>query len=145
MESVPRRLDVLDRDACLHLLASAPIGRVGLSVDALPVVLPVNFALDADAERIVLRTAEGAKLRAALAGSVVAFQADHFDPMSHTGWSVLVRGSSRVLGEGPELDRLRRLPLQRWADSSADYWVSISIDLISGRRIGSWYQGRLDP
>ena len=34
-------LEVLDRQTCLELLATAPIGRVGLSIEALPVVLPV--------------------------------------------------------------------------------------------------------
>ncbi len=75
---------------CLRLLASATIGRVGISIGALPVVLPVNFRLVDD--RIVFCTGIGTKLDAATANSVVAFEVDDFEPVSHTGWSVVVTG-----------------------------------------------------
>jgi nitroimidazol reductase NimA-like FMN-containing flavoprotein (pyridoxamine 5'-phosphate oxidase superfamily) len=83
-------LEVLDRDACLELLSSATLGRIGVSAGALPVVLPVNFCLDA--ERIVLRTGEGTKLDAASRNAVVSFEVDEIDPLFHGGWSVVVTG-----------------------------------------------------
>jgi uncharacterized protein len=133
-------LEILDRGTCLDLLSTVPVGRLGLSINALPVVLPVNFAFDRPVDRIVLRTTEGGKLRAALSGAIVAFEVDHIDPVSHTGWSVLVRGSSHVLSDAEELERARRLPLRPWAvDDAGDYWVAITTDLVSGRRIRGWY------
>ena len=79
------RLSELTRDECMSLLATAVVGRVGLSVDALPVVLPVNFAVsDQD---IVFRTVEGTKFHAAAAGAVVAFEADAYEPSGRSGWS----------------------------------------------------------
>lgn len=83
-------LKVLSRDGCLALLATVPVGRVGLSIDALPVVLPVNFALlDGD---VVFRTVNGTKCHAAAAGAVLAFEADSYEPDGTKGWGVVVPG-----------------------------------------------------
>ena len=127
-------LEILGRDECLRLLVSVAIGRIGVSYDALPAILPVNFVLDDD--RVVLRTTSGSKLSAALAGAVVAFEADGFDPMAHTGWSVLVRGAAAVL-EGADADRAEQLPLQPWAGPAADHFVAVPLELVSGRRAGA--------
>ncbi len=35
-------LEVLEREECLRLLAGATIGRLGITIGTLPVVLPVN-------------------------------------------------------------------------------------------------------
>ena len=32
-------------EECLRLLATVPVGRVGVTIDALPAVLPVNFVM----------------------------------------------------------------------------------------------------
>ena len=124
---------MLSREECLALLVTVPIGRVGVTVDALPVVLPVNFAvLDGD---VVFRTVAGTKFHAAAAGTVVAFEVDSYDPEGTSGWSVVVRGTSRVLTDPFELDRVRRLIADPWAvDGSADRAVRITSSLISGRR-----------
>jgi nitroimidazol reductase NimA-like FMN-containing flavoprotein (pyridoxamine 5'-phosphate oxidase superfamily) len=138
-------MEILDRGHCLGLLRTVPVGRVGLSINALPVVLPVNFAYDAERERIIIRTSEGGKLRAALLGAIVAFETDQIDPVSHTGWSVLVRGKSSLVTDPHDLERLRRLPLRPWANEQTDHWVAISTDLVTGRRIGGWYgEGALE-
>ena len=126
-------LEVLSRPECLALLGSATIGRVGLSMDALPVVLPVHFVLDH--EQVVIGTAAGSKLDAALAGAVVAFQVDSVEEELGVAWSVLVRGSCHVvddLGDGVGEDLARR---RRWFLEHCDRWISISTDLVSGRRM----------
>ena len=133
-----RGLEIIDRDACLDLLRTQPIARLGLSMDALPVVLPVNFVVHGD--QIVIRTREGTKLDAALSRAVVAVEVDDYDTMSHTGWSVLVRGTSRVLDDPAEVGQARDLWLRPWADECADRWIAVSIDLISGRRIRPTYE-----
>jgi uncharacterized protein len=126
-------LEVLPREECLRLLRTATIGRVGLSSQALPLVLPVNFALDGD--DIVVRTAAGTKLDAALRNAVVAFEVDEIDPLYHTGWSVLVTGMARALRSDDELERARRLPLRPWAPGSRAGYIAIPTQLVSGRRI----------
>lgn len=128
------RIEGLSRDECMTLLETASVGRVGVSVGAIPAVLPVNYVMDGDT--IVFRTVPGTKLDAALTNSVVAFEADSFDPSHETGWSVLVRGIAREITDEHALTRVRRLPLQSWAfNGDADRWVSVDAELVTGRRV----------
>jgi nitroimidazol reductase NimA-like FMN-containing flavoprotein (pyridoxamine 5'-phosphate oxidase superfamily) len=108
------------------------VGRIGLSMSSLPVVLPVNFAVDG--ERLVLRTASGSKLDAALRGAVVAFEADELDAETGDAWSVLVRGAAAVVTDPDDRARLSGLHVDSWVGHRADEWVAISTDLVSGRR-----------
>lgn len=125
----------LTPDECLRFLKSVPVGRIGVTVDALPVVLPVNFALH-DAT-IVFRTVPGTKLDAATTGMVVAFEADHYGTETDRwAWSVLVRGVAEEITDPIELHTVQSLPLESWAlDGSADRYIKIAPTMISGRRI----------
>jgi len=129
----PHGLEILERAECFRLLDSVPVGRLGLSIDALPVVLPVNFVVHG--ERIVIGTGQGGKFDAAVRGAVVAFEADDWDPFAHRGWSVLVRGSSRILRDPVEVAAARSLPLRPWGDPDGVHYLSITTDLVSGRRL----------
>jgi nitroimidazol reductase NimA-like FMN-containing flavoprotein (pyridoxamine 5'-phosphate oxidase superfamily) len=120
-------------DECRALLATAQIGRVVLSIDALPAALPVNYRLIDDA--IVFRTAPGTKLTAALRHTVVGLGVDEIDRATRSGWSVLVVGTSDVVSDPPEIARLDRAGLRSWAPISAPRYVRISIQRISGRRL----------
>lgn len=125
-------LEVLDRDECLGLLATARLGRIAITSGALPVILPVNFRLFGD--EILFRTGRGTKLDAATQGAVVAFEVDAMDPLEHTGWSVLVTGVARQVGDDEISERLAgRVP--RWAPEGDSCVVAVSTELISGRRI----------
>jgi nitroimidazol reductase NimA-like FMN-containing flavoprotein (pyridoxamine 5'-phosphate oxidase superfamily) len=126
-------LEVLDPAECLRLLGSASLGRIGLSSDALPVVLPVNFALVDD--QIVIRTRRGTKLAAATRNSIVAFEVDQLDPCSGVGWSVMVQGLAREVTDPEDLAAAHAAPLSRWIDPHDGRHVGISIDVISGRRV----------
>lgn len=131
-------LEILERDECLELLASRPIARLGLSMQALPVVLPVNFVVSGD--RIMIRTSAGSKLDAAMERAVVAVEVDDIDPIGHAGWSVLVRGTSWVVDDPEEIERASHLPVRPWANDGADRWIAVSIDMISGRRARPLYE-----
>lgn len=126
-------LEVLDREQCLALLRTATLGRVGLSSGALPTILPVNFHLDGD--RILIRSGAGTKLDAALRDAVVAFEADDFDPIDHSGWSVVVTGVAHAVTDPEELAAIRRMPLARWAPAGDEHVVAISLEIVSGRRL----------
>jgi len=130
-------LQVLDDDECQELLAAATIGRVGLSMDALPVVLPVNYTVFDGS--ILIRSTDGAKLTSAWRGSVVAFEIDGYDPVAHTGWSVLVQGTARVLNAPTELAEAHQQALLPWAHPDEGSFVAISCDIVSGRRISGWH------
>jgi uncharacterized protein len=135
MEFDRNGFEIPDRDECLRLLATAAIGRVCLSRGALPTVLPVNFVVTEGG--IVFRTSSGAKLEAAAAGNVVAFEADDIDLFSRTGWSVVVTGMARELTGPEELDWARALPLSSWGVADTDRYVCISTELVTGRRLPS--------
>ena len=126
-------LDVLSREECLSLLRRAHIGRVAISVDALPAVLPVNFTVLG--EDVVFRTNPGAKLDAAVANNVVAFEVDEVNPIYHTGWSVLVQGMAREVIEPEQVTAASKAPLQAWAGNGRDRFVRIATHHVSGRRI----------
>jgi nitroimidazol reductase NimA-like FMN-containing flavoprotein (pyridoxamine 5'-phosphate oxidase superfamily) len=126
-------LEMLDEQECLHLLASATLGRIALSVDALPVILPVNFLLDAG--RILIRTGKGTKLDAALENAVVAFEVDDIEPFDHGGWSVCVTGVAREVHDSADLARIASLPLAHWTPNGLGHVMEVSTDFVSGRRI----------
>lgn len=71
------RLRSLSRPECIALLVGASVGRLGLSIDALPVILPVNYLLIDGG--IVFRTVHGTKLDAATRHAVVAFEVDEYE------------------------------------------------------------------
>ena len=125
-------LQVLGREECIQLLEGVHVGRVALSVQALPVVLPVNYVvMDGD---VVIQTGEGTKLEAAMTNSVVAFEVDDYDAYDHTGWSVLVQGMAEEIVDPDELDRARAAPLSAWAGPK-EHFVRITATRISGRRV----------
>jgi nitroimidazol reductase NimA-like FMN-containing flavoprotein (pyridoxamine 5'-phosphate oxidase superfamily) len=126
-------LETLPFEACLRLLASVPVGRVGFYSDGELVVLPVNHALDG--QDVVFRTAAGSKLSAAEGKNLVAFEADDYDQPTRSGWSVLVNGRAEVVYDDAEVDRLSRLGLQPWVTSvDRPFWVRIRPTSVSGRR-----------
>lgn len=133
MEIDRNGLEVLDREACLRLLALATLGRVGFTSGALPTVLPVSFRYDDG--RILFRTARGSTLDAALRNAVVAFEVDDFDPLDHVGWSVTVTGVATEVSDAGDLCAVDRLAIARWAPAGDEAVIAISTELVSGRRI----------
>lgn len=128
-------LEILDREECLRLLRTAVLGRVAVSTDALPCVLPVTSKVAGD--QILLRTNPGTKLDEATRHAVVAFEVDEFDAAAPIGWSVLVPGIASEVTNPRHLESAQRLQLPRWAPSEADRIIAVSIERASGRRIVS--------
>jgi uncharacterized protein len=122
----------LDREECLELLGRSTIGRVVLSVDCIPVAVPVNLSLvDGDA---VFATDVGSKLDAAIRGQVVSVEVDDVDGIYQTGWSVLLTGVAQVITD-PEIIRRTRSSLRAWAPGNHPFLVKVPSTLISGRRL----------
>lgn len=126
-------LEILDRQQCLALLATAPIGRIVFTHRALPAVQPVNFVLDGEA--IVIRTSPGSKLTGAIHDAVVAFEADEFDLDERSGWSVTAVGHATLVLDEPERRRLEALPLRPWAPGKRHHILRIPVDVVTGRRL----------
>jgi hypothetical protein len=125
-------LDVLGPTECLDLLATRSLGRIGVTIDGLPAVLPVNYVLDGD--EVVIRTSRGTKLSEVTRHDIVAFEVDDVDPESGVGWSVLVRGLARERFDPPAPVTSEESPLAAWLDPARSRYIAISADLVSGRR-----------
>jgi nitroimidazol reductase NimA-like FMN-containing flavoprotein (pyridoxamine 5'-phosphate oxidase superfamily) len=129
------QLGLLEEQECIRLLGGAKLGRIALSVGALPAIYPIRFALLGGRDP-VFRTHPQAGLVEATSGNVVCLQADDADPDSERGWSVMVTGPAEVLTDGDLLAEARELPLRPWL-GDADAFVRIGAVMVSGRRIGS--------
>jgi hypothetical protein len=123
----------LDEEECLALLATSGVGRVGVSIAALPAIFPVNFVLRG--REIVFKTAEGTRLSTAARHSVVAFQCDAVDPQLRSGWSVLVVGRAVPVRDTGSIQELDRLGLEPWAAGDRSYYIRVPADEVSGRRM----------
>jgi nitroimidazol reductase NimA-like FMN-containing flavoprotein (pyridoxamine 5'-phosphate oxidase superfamily) len=110
--SLIANLEELNPTDCWGLLATASVGRLGLLVDGRPEVLPVNYALDG--ETVLFRTAEGTVLNQS-ALNIVAFEVDHVDEATYTGWSVMVQGEATDIGDAidPTSERPYSRPLRQ--------------------------------
>jgi nitroimidazol reductase NimA-like FMN-containing flavoprotein (pyridoxamine 5'-phosphate oxidase superfamily) len=128
-------LEMLDRDECLGLLSQVRVGRVGVTTEAMPVVLPVNFVVDGG--RVVFSSAPGTKLYVAATGAQVAFEADDVEAGSRWGWSVCITGPATLVEDPAEAERLRQLPLDRWAPAGQESFIVIDPQVVTGRRIHS--------
>jgi nitroimidazol reductase NimA-like FMN-containing flavoprotein (pyridoxamine 5'-phosphate oxidase superfamily) len=128
------RIEYLTTEECLHLLSTASVGRIAVTRDALPVILPVNYAVDGTS--LVIRTSEGSVLKAARAGgAVVAFEVDSLDERTMTGWSVLITGTLREVTAVSAVLRAEQLPLAPWVGGERRHFVRITPGLMSGRRL----------
>ncbi|MFC9328040.1 pyridoxamine 5'-phosphate oxidase family protein [Kitasatospora sp. NPDC057015] len=128
------RTESLSEEECLHLLGTVPVGRVVYTAHALPAVLPVAFEVAADG-RLVLAMRRGADVSRALDDTVAAFQADHLDEATRTGWSVMVHGRAQVVTDPALHERLRRTGPRPWVREAEPMFVTICPELVSGRRL----------
>ncbi|MEU3447515.1 pyridoxamine 5'-phosphate oxidase family protein [Streptomyces thermolilacinus] len=123
----------LGASECWELLGSNGVGRVGMTTEAGPAILPVNYlVLGGD---VAYRTSPDAA-PAGAAGHVVAFEVDRIDDAFSRGWSVLVVGEARTVTEPHAVERLethsRSTP---WAGGVRDLWITVTPGRVTGRRI----------
>ncbi|MCB1013681.1 MAG: pyridoxamine 5'-phosphate oxidase family protein [Acidimicrobiales bacterium] len=128
----------LSRAQCLHLLATAKVGRVGLTAGALPVIVPVDYRLWRD--RVVFRTAEGSRLHTATTDSVVAFEVDALAGDAPWGWSVVVTGVARDVSELVDAADAARAELGFapggwWSNRRRDRFLAVPTDVVAGCRL----------
>jgi nitroimidazol reductase NimA-like FMN-containing flavoprotein (pyridoxamine 5'-phosphate oxidase superfamily) len=131
MEFDSAGLEVLSAQECVRLLASTDRGRLGLNVGALPTILPVRYAIDAD--NVVLCVQVGTVADRATNDNVVAFQADGVET-SGMEWSVTVIGVARHLRAPDETRRAETLRLPRWSKDTSPRFVALATEHTTGRR-----------
>ena len=126
-----RALTELREDECWDLLRARTVGRVGWQGSDGPTIVPVNYVIDERA--VVIRTAPYTDLGREGIVREVAFEVDDLDPVSRSGWSVLVRGRRRL---DPEAYGTTPRP-EVWVGGSRWLVVRIEVRTISGRRLTS--------
>jgi nitroimidazol reductase NimA-like FMN-containing flavoprotein (pyridoxamine 5'-phosphate oxidase superfamily) len=126
----------LDSHSCVELLRTQRLGRVILTYRALPMAVPVSYAVEQ--ESVVLRAPPAGPLALGASGSVVALEADALDANTGFGWSVMVTGMATEVTDPAEVDALQRIIPTTWADTSASTtYLRIPFALVSGRRLGT--------
>jgi nitroimidazol reductase NimA-like FMN-containing flavoprotein (pyridoxamine 5'-phosphate oxidase superfamily) len=124
----------LEPSECLNLLAQAKVGRIALSIGALPVIRPVRFVLSAG--HVVFRAAPASQLSKAAADAVVAFQVDHADEDRARGWNVMAHGVCRPVRSPDVQEELRNLPLPAWGPNpDEDIFMRMELTRLSGERV----------
>lgn len=123
-------VEILGEDDCWELLLSANLGRLAVSVGGMPDIYPVNFV--ASDKRLLFRTAEGTKLLELTVNHNVAFESDGVG--REQAWSVVVKGTARVLDTRAEIDAAEQLPLRPLVPTLKYTWVEITPRSVSGRR-----------
>ena len=109
------------------------MGRVGITLGALPAIFPVNYRLIDGA--IMFRTATGSKMSAATEGAVVAFEVDDYQLADRSGWSVLVVGPAEVINDPELASKVADAGLEPFADGPRSTIVRIVPTFLSGRRL----------
>jgi nitroimidazol reductase NimA-like FMN-containing flavoprotein (pyridoxamine 5'-phosphate oxidase superfamily) len=122
----------MSRDECLTALHEATIGRIAVSQDALPLILPVNFAFDGT--HIVFRTRQGGILDRACRNTIIAFEIDDFNPASGSGWSVSVLGVANVM-HGGEWLRAVELGLSSAGAADGSVFIKVTVGKVTGRAL----------
>jgi nitroimidazol reductase NimA-like FMN-containing flavoprotein (pyridoxamine 5'-phosphate oxidase superfamily) len=130
---VDEGLELLTEDEARELLAKGQVGRVGITIGALPAIFPVNYRIIDGA--IVFRTSPGSKMSAAARGAVVAFEVDDYQLADRSGWSVLAVGPSEVIHDIDLTFKVLDSGLDPLVDGRCTAIVRIEPTFLSGRRI----------
>lgn len=152
-----RRTEVLDRASggddrgrierltglqCWALLRGASVGRLGVVVDGVAEIFPVNYLVDHTTgvlPTILFRTDVGTKLAALASSPRVTFEVDSLDPTDETGWSIVVKGRAQQIRELVDPDwreRFERMPLHHWVPGPKPHTIRLVPTEVTGRRIG---------
>jgi len=132
---IPIVVSPMDVATCWDRLKSTDIGRVGITIRALPVILPVFFCVVDDS--VVFRCEPGTGLAAATRGAVIAFEADGYRANTQEGWSVVLQGWAREVTDPVEAEFLGALPVGPLGDGvrSVEHLIALRAASISGRWI----------
>ena len=136
------RFDRMDRDECMDLVAEQMFGRVVMSVDCMPVAVPVMIkVIGGD---IYFISDHGPKVDRAVRNTVVSIQVDHADLIDRTGWCVLVTGMSEIVTDN---DRIREVlrDLGAWTPSEHSVVVRVPSTVVRGRSLSRGRSDRFHP
>ena len=120
---------VLCDDEAWDLLSGVALGRLVTAGGGQVEIFPINFV--AQDRSVLFRTAEGTKLFGAVMNDSVLFEAD--DHTDAGGWSVVIRGTARVLSTAADIREAYRAQLVPWIPTEKLRYVRITPNDVSGR------------
>ena len=126
----PEPIQPLGPEECWALLEGVPVGRLVVVMAGEPDVFPVNFAVDD--RGLVVRTDIGMKFFAAEQRGRAALEVDHWD--AETGFTVVARGTLRVLTDPAERAHAESLDPHPWLDTPKAHLIRLDVEEITGRR-----------
>jgi len=130
MSETGQPVSILSATESWDLLASVPLGRLVTSVEGQPEIFPVNFVVQR--RTVLFRTAEGTKLVSTAINNRVLFEADDHDAAE--GWSVIVKGTARMLRTNEQIQEAEQAQLLPWIATLKQHYVRVLPISISGRR-----------
>lgn len=117
-------------DESWQLLSGVSLGRLVTSMGDQLEIFPVNFVTQR--RTVLFRTAEGTKLFATVMNERVLFEAD--DHTVAEGWSVILRGTAKILTAAEDIHEAERAQLLPWIATEKLRFVRITPGEVSGRR-----------
>jgi len=129
MENDERPGTVLSDDESWNVLERCRHGRLAVSVLGEPDIYPINFIAHDGA--LLLRTNPGTKLAELTVNEKVAFEVD--EVTDDEAWSVVLKGTARVIESQSEIDQADKLPLKPWIPTRKYTYVEITPTRIHGR------------
>ena len=127
-------LEELDPMECMELVRQEVVGRLGIVVEGRPEIHPVNFAVAG--EEVLIRSDQGTKLSSALGGPVV-FEVDRIDPVTRTGWSVMLHGRAELTDARAGRSGTQNRVLRSWREAELPQLLRVVPNRITGRRIST--------
>lgn len=124
--------ETLDRETCLSLLSTEPIGWLAHNQGERAHIVPVNFHVHSG--EILIEAAYGRSLQAAANGQVMTLASGTMDYATQSGWSIVVVGKARLRGDDLVNPGVRSP--HPWALAERVVPIAIPIERISGRRVG---------
>ena len=119
----------LSDEQCWKLLNKTRHGRIVLSAAGETDIFPVNYL--AHDGVLLMRSAPGTKLAEITINENVVFETDGIS--SDEAWSVVVKGTARVLQSGQEIAEVENLGLKTWVPTLKDFYIKVEPRQISGR------------
>lgn len=120
----------MTNDDAWRFLEHTRFGRLALSVGNQPDIYPINYL--AHEGRLLIRTNPGTKLAEMTVNSHVAFEIDGLSESE--AWSVVLKGTARILESQHEIDAANDLPHTTWLPTLKYTWVEITPSSVHGMR-----------
>ncbi|WP_043846073.1 pyridoxamine 5'-phosphate oxidase family protein [Crystallibacter crystallopoietes] len=119
----------LTDEQCWKLLTNTRHGRIVLTAAGETDIFPINYL--AHNNLLMMRSAPGTKLAEIAINENVLFETDGIS--SDEAWSVVIKGTARILQSGEEIAAAESLGLKTWIPTLKDFYIEVKPTRITGR------------